>query len=139
MGLIMKQYKVPIVGDVITVLTRYKSHYRYDDKDYDEHTYTDVSVMPRFEWMTDDEFRVKDIRMCGPHIVMDRIIKIRNVVEMTGEKITVIEDSRTVLVSSQRTGEVYQVSVENGRGIKCTCKGFHFRQRCSHLKKAVEA
>lgn len=133
----MKQYKVPTVGSTITVTTRYPSHYKYDDKQYDEYTYIDVPVVRPFDWMNDDEFRVKDVRMVGQHLFMDRIIKIKNVAEMTGEMEEVSDDFRTVELASKRTGEVYKVSVEYGKGTHCTCKGFQFRHRCSHLKTAL--
>ena len=135
----MKQYKVPAVGSTITVTTRYPSHYKYDDKDYDEYIYTDVPVVRPFEWMNDDEFRIKDVRMMGHGIVFfDRIIKVKNIVEMTGEMEEVSDDFRIVEVTSKRTGEVYTVSVEYGKGIHCTCKGFQFRHRCTHLKTVME-
>lgn len=134
----MKQYKVPTVGSTITVTTRYPSHYKYSDEDYDEYTYTDVPVVRPFDWMNDDEFRVKDVRVMGHGIVFfDRIIKVKNIVEMTGEMEEVTDDFRIVECTSKRTGEVYKVTIEYGKGTHCTCKGFQFRHRCSHLKTAL--
>jgi hypothetical protein len=42
------------------------------------------------------------------------------------------EEVKIVKVPSSKGG-TYDVTVRNGVAEHCTCKGFHFRQRCSHL------
>jgi hypothetical protein len=141
----MKQYKVPTAGNTISVTTRYRNLYRYSDAKYDEFTYSDVEVLPPFDWMKAGEFRVKDVRKMGNgHVELDRIIAMNHVIVLSGEDVEELGDdvdlsSRLVPIQSARTDEIYSVTVERGVATKCTCKGFQFRGRCSHLKTALEA
>jgi len=141
----MKRYKTPSAGDTVTVTTRYRSIFKYDDKEYDEYTYKDVTVLPSYDWMKREEFRIKDFEKMGHGIILtDRVISTNKVSKMSGDNVEIIEFDdadagvRTVNIMSKRTGEIYNITIEDGIAIECTCKGFHFRHRCSHLAAAVK-
>lgn len=141
----MKAYKTPEAGSVVTVTTQYRDLYRYSDKKYDEFTYSDVEVLPPYNWMKVGEFRVKDVRKMGNgRVELDRVIAMNHVIVLSGEDVEELGDdvdlsSRVVPIQSSRTDEIYSVTVERGVATGCTCKGFGFRGRCSHLKTALEA
>jgi hypothetical protein len=43
-----------------------------------------------------------------------------------------------VEIHSHRTDEVYEVTMQNGEALDCTCMGFQYRSKCRHLKEAEE-
>ncbi len=139
----MKQYKVPTAGNTISVTTRYRNLYRYSDQKYDEFTYSNVEVLPPYDWMKVGEVRVKDVRKMGDgHVEIDRVIAMNHVIAMSGDGVEELGpdvdlSSRVVPIGSSRTDEIYSVTIERGVATSCTCKGFQFRQRCSHLGKAL--
>ena len=139
MGVTVKRFKTPAVGSTITVTTRYRNLLLDCPAEFDEHTYTDVEVLPPYDWMKNEEFRIKDVHRQGNgNIEWDRVISTKHVVDMTGEFEEADNSVRVVPVGSSRTDEVYSVTVDRGVATDCTCKGFMFRRRCSHLKKALE-
>lgn len=139
----MNTYKTPEAGSTVTVTTQYRNLYRYSDEKYDEFTYSNVEVLPPFDWMKVGEFRVKDVRKIGNYVELDRVIAMNHVIDLIGDDVEELGadvdlSSRIVPIGSARTDEIYSVTVERGVATSCTCKGFQFRHRCSHLKTALE-
>jgi len=36
------------------------------------------------------------------------------------------------------SGDIYNITVVNGKAVACTCKGFSFRSNCRHLREAQD-
>lgn len=124
---------MPKVGDVISFKVYYPTL-----KQSGEHV--NVKVVKPFPWLTTYEFCVaveedNPIRSTG---FDTRVVHMRNVVELNGEKVTNFDTSERKIDVAASKGGTYAVTVRGGVGVECTCTGFKFRKSCRHLKEAEE-
>jgi hypothetical protein len=88
-------------------------------------------------WLNDNQFAMST----GIQDFPVRVLEWTNVIELDGEPVS--HEPRTAITTVQvqgkpnpKTGKanVYDVRVQNGRGISCSCPGFNFRHTCHHLE-----
>lgn len=130
---------LPKVGSKVTVVVRYNGHPPvfvplfggFSPKSPETATYEGVVKRPD-SWMKTDEFNMTTDMKSFPV----RTISLTNVISIDGIKVGDLpkDDTRIVDVKGSK-GDIYKVTVRNGVGQSCTCTGFGFRKRCSHLSQ----
>ena len=68
-----------------------------------------------------------------------RVISMKSVVAINGKPVEKFEESLHKVAIKASKGGSYTVTVENGIGKHCECKGFMFNKRCRHLQEAEES
>ena len=105
---------------------------------YREQTFTGQITDP---WPSDppDTIRLRT----GGRYMPEKLVPERYVVERDNEVVLtheehVIKDVKIVYIPSSDGNGDYTVTFAEGRWT-CTCKGFHFRAECRHIRLAAEA
>jgi len=131
----MNKFNTPQPGQVITVTTRYDSSLL--NKDYDETTYENVTVLPPQSWTPSGAFCIPAE---GEPFIKFRTIAIDKVValEVHSGEIDPNSDVGTKVVPVQGSNDnVYSVVVTDGVAKSCDCKGFQYRGHCRHGRIAT--
>lgn len=127
------------IGSKVTVVVKYNGHPPvyvplyggFSPKSPETATYEGI-VKRSDSWMRADEFNMTT----GLKNFPVRTISLSNVISINGMKFNELpkDDTRIVNVKGSK-GDIYKVTVRNGVGQSCTCTGFGFRKRCSHLSQ----
>ncbi len=131
----MAKYKVPAVGSVVTLTTRYKETYYYSDQEWRDTTYENVRVMPPEPWFKPGMFKISSDDPRMPF----RVVAISNVHHIVdGDEADADTTSQTVTVPGRKKGSSYDVVIQDGDPIYCPCTGFSYRRKCRHLQEALD-
>lgn len=130
----MAKYKVPSVGSIITVTTRYRDYYYYSTNEWADTTYENVQVLAPEPWFKPNQFKISsdDPRKSF------RVINIDSVIDLVGGDESEVDTTTRTVPIAGKNGNEYYVTIHEGTPVKCTCPGFHYRQTCRHLKEAVD-
>ena len=126
-------YKLPLVGQHLRVVTKWKTHFYFAKDQYDYHEYTGT-VVPSNKWDAPGTFKLHTGNPQHP----DSIIPIDHVHSITSLDGTDVLAGEAEVSSRARweipgsKGSVYVVTKESSR-YHCSCPGFQFRRSCKHL------
>jgi len=135
----MTRYRAPNPGDVVTVVSRFRNPgYGVPggvrgDEEFTEVKSENVQVLPPYPWMTSREFCVPTGQ--GRDFPIS-VVSLESVVYLSRAKRNRISGTEQVKIKSSDGKSFYKVTLENGHGVRCTCRGFAYRGRCRHLKEA---
>lgn len=129
-------FKRPNIGDVVTVTTRYRENLINATNKWRDTTYENVPVIKGPKWMKPHEFCIP---CTGERFITYRVISMKHVhdLEIVGRSAETETTSIKVVEVKGSKGNVYQVTLEDGIAVSCTCPGFQFRRQCRHLKEAI--
>ena len=143
---------VPTPGDIITVTTRHWSHV-LGDEGWREHTFRNAQVLESDRFDPPMTFRIiileptcyADSRVTERILAMKNVLSIKNGSTTFKRKLhkehpnnapkTTTKAVKRIISSSG--DKHYDVLLENGVAVSCTCPGFHFRKTCRHLREAM--
>jgi len=128
----MPKFKVPKVGETVTLTTRYRGILL--GQRYKENLYENVQVIEPFPWLKPGQFCIT-----GDGRMLVRVIDIECVIELVGPSQEAGSNANRIVEVTGSKGSTYLVTVANGSPVSCTCRGFQFRHDCKHLKEAVKA
>lgn len=133
----MKRFTHPPVGATISVTTRYREYYYYSDQQWRDTTHVG-KVLPDERWFKSHQFLLtSDV----PHM-KSRVINLDYVIDLkvggVDADIEDVDPSTEYVTVQGKKGNEYTVTIKDGIAVSCTCPGFHYRQRCSHLAIAVD-
>ena len=122
--------RVPTVGSVIKIRTRYSQGPRMIPPQPDHHLY-EGKVLPPYKWLNDRQFCMSGdndwpIRVITMEFVEDIII-------LNGSFKDINTGVKTFEVAGSK-GNKYIVT-SNNSGWNCTCPGFQFRRQCKHVSE----
>ena len=131
----MAKFKLPKVGDVVTVTTQYPSN-RADDETQDT-TYENMPVIDPKSWTPPNSFCIPAE---GEPFITFRTISMDNVISLTVEgKVGDVETNTSTEYKKVPGGQgkTYTVTLVNGVATTCECLGFQYRKQCRHLRIAM--
>jgi hypothetical protein len=125
------------VGDLVTVQLTYKSSIL---KELDPNPPTTVSftgkVVGRAEFDPPNSIRITgDSKMPVRVIPFHQLLK-WNDIEVTQPELKKIEPSFHIVTGSK--GKQYKITVSTDGSCVCTCPGFGYRKRCSHIQQFLD-
>ena len=118
-----------VIGQIVTVKTRWKSPILAHDGQFVEHVYTGT-VVPNYKWDNEDYVSIKTDNEFHPVSVI-----LKN--KITGYELSAERTRQRIFkVTSKSSGKHYNVISSNGK-ITCDCVGFQFRRKCKHTDKVL--
>ena len=131
----MKTFEIPAIGSVVTLTTKYRESYIFSPNEWRLRTYADVQVLKPERWFKPTDFKISSDDPTQPF----RVIGISHVSDIVNGNIAQLgSQNQVVQVEGSKPGIEYEVVIRDGDAVSCTCKGYSFRQRCRHLRMAVD-
>ena len=134
----MSNFSLPQMGDIITVTTYHKSDVIGRTVADDTTVYENVQVCKPFSWTKPNAFCIPaegepyiNVRTIALHAVRDLVVH-------EGATPGDINQGTHFVQVPGSKGNEYTVTVVDGFGTDCECKGFTYRGYCKHLKIATE-
>lgn len=134
----MSNFAIPQPGSIITVTTYYNSNVIGRSVEEDTTTYEKVQVIKPFSWTKPNAFCIPaegepfiKVRTIGLNVVTDIIVH-------EGADAVAAESGTKFVYVPGSNGNEYMVTVVDGFGTECECKGYTYRGQCKHLKIASD-
>ena len=131
-------FSLPNIGDVITVTTYYKSNVIGRTVEDDTTTYEKVQVIRPFKWAKPNAFCIPAE---GEPFITVRTISLNAVTDIViheGSDAVAADCGTKLVYVPGSNGNEYMVTVIDGFGTECECKGYTYRGQCKHLKIASD-
>lgn len=134
----MRPEDLPQPGERVDITTKYLAGTPMETLN----TYKNALVIEKPEWATPDEISIVTENPATPHL-----IKARHIIEccyskepQEGASPPKGENGQSgqsvINFRSPKSGNTYQITIEDGHAVECSCPGFQFRGRCRHLSEA---
>ena len=131
-------FAIPKVGSIITVTTYYNSNVIGRTEEEDRTTYEKVQVIKPFKWTKPNAFCIPAE---GEPFINVRTIALSSIVDLVVHEGADAEGctsgTKFVYVPGSN-GNEYMVTVIDGFGVECECKGYTYRGQCKHLNIASD-
>jgi hypothetical protein len=127
------KFVMPEIGSVIEVVTWWRTHYAFRTNDWEFHV-TRGKVLRHFPDGLPESFEMTGEGFLPKPIISMKHIDSLRYISGGPSKLGEVDDQVITVPSSKGKGKTYTVSKTNGV-YHCTCDGFHFRKKCSHLKE----
>lgn len=129
-----------VVGEHVDILCSYKSNLLPSIfPDAPKTVVYSGKVLNRANYDDQESIRI----FTGDKRMMVRVIPLKDVISVNGVPFTFTPRPRVQTTSTKvvdvvgSKGDVYKVTIYPSGKMTCTCSGFGFRQKCSHIEKIV--